>query len=116
MTLPELPLHEQHCRPLGPTHALDHAAAESALARLDAGWRIAGTESALALEREFRLSDFAAALALANAIGALAEAEDHHPDLELGWGRLRVRWTTHSAGGLTLNDFICAAKIDRLPP
>jgi 4a-hydroxytetrahydrobiopterin dehydratase len=108
------PLHEQHCRPQGPEHALGRAAAEALLARLEPGWRLVGIETALSLEREFRLADFSAALALANAIGALAEVEDHHPDLELGWGRLRVRWSTHSAGGLTLNDFICAARCDRL--
>jgi hypothetical protein len=56
----------------------------------------------------------AGALRLANEIGALAEKEWHHPDLELGWGRVVVSIQTHAVGGLTLNDFVLAAKIDRL--
>ena len=68
------------------------------------------------LEREYRLPDFAAGLALVNRIGALAEAQDHHPDLLLAWGRVRITVWTHSVGGLSLNDFILAAHIDRLAP
>jgi 4a-hydroxytetrahydrobiopterin dehydratase len=51
-----------------------------------------------------------------NAIGALAEAEDHHPELLLAWGRVELRLWTHTVGGLSRNDFILAAHIDRLPP
>ena len=65
--------------------------------------------------REWKLPDFAAALALANRIGALAEDQAHHPDLELGWGRLVATLYTHKIDGLAEADFILAAKIDRLP-
>jgi 4a-hydroxytetrahydrobiopterin dehydratase len=58
--------------------------------------------------------NFADALRFVNRIGELAESEGHHPDLLLGWGRVKVYIWTHAAGGLTKNDFILAAKISRL--
>lgn len=64
--------------------------------------------------RDFRFDDFAAALAFTNALGWMAERENHHPDLELGWGYLRVRFATHDVDGLSRNDFICAAKASAL--
>lgn len=68
------------------------------------------------LVRDLVLADFKAALALTAAVGELAEAEGHHPDLHLtGYKRLRIETTTHSVGGLSRNDFILAAKVDRLP-
>jgi 4a-hydroxytetrahydrobiopterin dehydratase len=79
------------------------------LAELD-GWTIEGGKH---LVRRWKLADFKAALAFVNRIGAIAEREDHHPDIELGWGRVAVELWTHTAGGLTENDFIVAAKIDR---
>jgi 4a-hydroxytetrahydrobiopterin dehydratase len=67
------------------------------------------------LRREFKFPDFATALAFVNRIGAEAEAQGHHPDLELGWGRVVVTIWTHKIDGLVEADFILAAKIDRLP-
>lgn len=66
------------------------------------------------LERRFKFKDFVTALEFVNKIGALAEAEGHHPDLELGWGRVVVKLMTHKIRGLSYNDFILAAKIDLL--
>jgi 4a-hydroxytetrahydrobiopterin dehydratase len=66
------------------------------------------------LSREYRFSDFAGALAFVNRIGEVAEAEGHHPDLELGWGRVGVKIFTHAIDGLTESDFVLAAKIERL--
>jgi 4a-hydroxytetrahydrobiopterin dehydratase len=66
------------------------------------------------LEREFRFKDFRSALEFANRVGALADAEDHHPDLHVAWGKVGVVLWTHVAGGLTENDFILAARIDAL--
>lgn len=66
------------------------------------------------LARTFVLKDFKEALELANKIGAIAEAEGHHPDLTLGYGNLGVELTTHAIGGLSENDFIVAAKIDEI--
>jgi 4a-hydroxytetrahydrobiopterin dehydratase len=58
--------------------------------------------------------DFAGALAFVNAVGALAEAADHHPNIYMRWDTVTLRLTTHSAGGLTEKDFALAAEIDRL--
>ena len=66
------------------------------------------------LVKNYRFPDFATALAFVNRVGALAEAEDHHPDIELGWGRVALKIWTHSIGGLSRNDFILAAKIDEI--
>lgn len=66
------------------------------------------------ISREFKVKNFLEALALANAIGALAEEEGHHPDLLVAWGKLGVELSTHAIGGLSNNDFILAAKIDAL--
>ena len=66
------------------------------------------------LEREFKFKDFKEALAATNQIGALAEEEGHHPDLNLGWGKLKVTLWTHAVKGLSKNDFILAAKINHL--
>ena len=49
-----------------------------------------------------------------NAVAWIAKSEGHHPDLEVGYERCVVQWSTHAVGGLTENDFICAAKVDRL--
>lgn len=65
------------------------------------------------LQREFRLPDFKSALQLTNTIGELADAENHHPDLLLSWGKVVVTLWTHSVGGLSENDFVLAAKIDQ---
>jgi 4a-hydroxytetrahydrobiopterin dehydratase len=66
------------------------------------------------IERRYRFANFREALALVDQIGALAEAEGHHPDLYVRWGEVRVYLWTHAIDGLTESDFIMAAKIDRL--
>ena len=66
------------------------------------------------LRRAYKFNNFDAALAFVNRVGALAETEGHHPDLHLSHGSLRVDLWTHAAGGLTENDFVLAAKIDRI--
>ena len=75
-------------------------------------WRVVDDHH---IVREWTLKDFAAALELANRIGALAEDQGHHPDLQLGWGRLVATLYTHKIDGLAQADFVLAAKIDRLP-
>ncbi|MCC6862064.1 MAG: 4a-hydroxytetrahydrobiopterin dehydratase [Bryobacterales bacterium] len=65
------------------------------------------------LLRTFQFPDFKSALAFVNRAGAVAEAEGHHPDLLLSWGRVEARIYTHSVNGLTESDFILAAKLDR---
>lgn len=81
-------------------------------AQLHPDWRIVDAHH---LQREWRFADFASALAFVNRLGALAEQQGHHPDIELAWGRVAVTVWTHAIDGLTESDFILAAKIDRLP-
>ena len=73
-------------------------------------WKVEATE----VRREFTFKTFNAAFGLATRIALLAESQNHHPELEVGWGRLVVHLATHSVGGLSRNDFIMAARIDRL--
>jgi 4a-hydroxytetrahydrobiopterin dehydratase len=77
-------------------------------------WTVVEREGIPRLERTFRLRDFAAALALTDRIGALAEAEGHHPALLTEWGRVTVGWWSHKIRGLHRNDFVMAAKTDQL--
>jgi 4a-hydroxytetrahydrobiopterin dehydratase len=81
------------------------------LERLGDGWEASGIHH---LEKEYRFLNFVDALRFVNQVGELAEADGHHPDLLLGWGRVKVYLWTHAAGGLTKNDFILAAKIGAL--
>jgi 4a-hydroxytetrahydrobiopterin dehydratase len=67
------------------------------------------------LSKTYKLPDFKEALQLANRIGEIAEREDHHPDIYLAWGKVRVEIWTHKINGLTESDFILAAKIDEIP-
>jgi 4a-hydroxytetrahydrobiopterin dehydratase len=87
--------------------ALEAGEARTLLALLP-GW----TETDGAIAREFRFRDFDETMAFVNRVAAMANAEDHHPRMEVEYARCRVLWSTHSAGGLTRNDFICAAKTD----
>ena len=82
-----------------------------ALHRQVPGWQVIDDHH---LQRLFRFPDFASALAFVNRVGAVAEQEQHHPDISLGWGRAEITTYTHSIGGLSENDFILAAKIDRV--
>ena len=69
---------------------------------------------ALALVRSFRFPDFHHTMAFVNAVAWIAHEADHHPDLTVGYNRCQVRWSTHSAGGLTPKDLACAAQVDAL--
>jgi 4a-hydroxytetrahydrobiopterin dehydratase len=104
-------LAEQHCTPRrGPDDRLPAAEVATLLEELPE-WRIAADGL---IEREYRFPDFAAAMAFAQRVAAMAEAENHHPELIIGYGRCTVRYHTHDVGGLSLNDLICAARADQL--
>jgi 4a-hydroxytetrahydrobiopterin dehydratase len=81
------------------------------LARLN-GWQL--DESGKEISRSFEFKNYYQSMAFVNALAWIAHREDHHPDLEVGYKRVRVRFSTHAIGGLSENDFICAAKIDAL--
>ena len=78
------------------------------------GWQIETRDAVAQLEKSFTFSNFAQALAFTNAVGALAEAADHHPALLTEWGKVTVTWWTHTLAGLHHNDFIMAARTSAL--
>lgn len=77
-------------------------------------WEVGERDGVAMLAREFAFPDFRQALDFAVAVGELAEREQHHPDLHVAWGRVRVETWTHKIRGLHRNDFILAAKIDAI--
>ena len=77
-------------------------------------WQIVERDTIPRLERQFGFANFAEALAFTQQVGALAEAEAHHPALLTEWGKVTVAWWTHKIKGLHRNDFIMAAKTDQL--
>ncbi len=104
---------DRHCQPCkGDESAMTPAQARAALTSVAAHWRLSA--DGRSIECEFKFSDFYHTMSFVNALAHIANTEDHHPDLQLGYNYCRVRYSTHSVGGLSDNDFICAAKIDRL--
>ncbi len=75
------------------------------------GWRVIGEHH---LEREFKFQDFRAALDFTNRVGELAEQQNHHPDIYLAWGKVKLTLWTHKIDGLTESDFVFAAKVNKL--
>ena len=84
--------------------------AERLLGELGEGWAL---NAAGHLQRDFAFGNFVMALDFANRVGAIAEEENHHPDLQVAWGRCTVEIWTHKISGLTESDFVFAAKVDR---
>jgi 4a-hydroxytetrahydrobiopterin dehydratase len=74
------------------------------------GWELADGEIA----RTFKFGDYYETIAFVNAVAWVSHREDHHPDLEVGYNKCRVRYSTHSIGGISENDLICAAKVQAL--
>lgn len=78
-------------------------------------WEVLEKENEeLYITKEFTFKDFNDALEFVNKVGDIAEAEGHHPDIELGWGRVKIILTTHAISGLSQNDFILAVKINNI--
>lgn len=90
---------------------LDEAKAALADAQLD-GWRLAGDGKMIS--RSFDFENYYPTMAFVNAVAFMAHKEDHHPDMEVGYNKVVVRYQTHAIGGLSENDLICAAKVNRL--
>lgn len=93
----------------GEAARLDDGQAAALLADLP-GWGRAGDEIA----KTFDFKNYHETMAFVNATAWVSHREDHHPDLEVGYNKCRVRYSTHAVGGLSENDFICAAKIEAL--
>jgi 4a-hydroxytetrahydrobiopterin dehydratase len=102
------------CKPCeGGMPALTGAQARQLLAQISSAWVL--TDDVHAIRREFRFRDFYRTMSFVNALAHVANIEDHHPDLEVGYNTCRVTYTTHAIGGLSENDFVCAAKVDLIP-
>jgi 4a-hydroxytetrahydrobiopterin dehydratase len=84
------------------------------LEQLHTDWTLSADNKSIS--RTFRFKNYYQTLAFVNALAWIAHGEDHHPDLEVGYNRCLVRYSTHTVGGLSENDFICAARIDALLP
>jgi 4a-hydroxytetrahydrobiopterin dehydratase len=101
------------CAPCeGGVPPLTRAKATALRKQLHKDWRISA--DAKSLQRSLKFKDFYRTMSFVNAAAHVANTEDHHPDMEIGYDYCRITYTTHSIGGLSQNDFICAAKLDRL--
>ncbi|WP_018862823.1 MULTISPECIES: 4a-hydroxytetrahydrobiopterin dehydratase [unclassified Thioalkalivibrio] len=106
-------LKTKHCQACeGFTEPMSREDAERGLGQLDSHWGI--DEAGRSIQRSFKFKNFHETMAFVNAVAWIAHVEDHHPDLAVGYNRCSVQFSTHAVGGLTENDFICAARIDAL--
>jgi 4a-hydroxytetrahydrobiopterin dehydratase len=105
-------LKQKHCKPCeGGVCPIPTAEAKDTLTEVP-GWDLneAGTE----IERIFNFKNYYETVSFVNAVAWIAHREDHHPDIAFGYKRCTVRYSTHAIGGLSENDFICAAKVNDL--
>jgi 4a-hydroxytetrahydrobiopterin dehydratase len=103
-------LADKTCSKGGSVPPLKALRSRELLKELGQGWKLNGKGH---LERRYTFKDFAQALAFVNKVGAVAEAEGHHPDLSLAWGKCKVEIWSHKIKGLTESDFVLAAKAER---
>ena len=107
-----IPLSRAHCiARRGSEHKLPQARVRELLPEIP-GWEL--VEDGHALSKTFRFDDYYRTIAFVNALAFIANREDHHPDLSVHYDRCVVRFSTHDVGGLSENDFICAAKAELL--
>lgn len=102
-------LAQRHCQPLEGQLPMTGAEIDAHL-RTAPGWALRDG----AIEKIYTFDDYHRTMAFVNALAWIAHAEDHHPDLGVSYSRCTVRFNTHSVGGISINDFICAAKVDAL--
>ena len=103
----------RRCKPCeGGAPPLEASVAEQLLPALHNDWAIAADGKSMA--RMFKFANYQQTISFVNAVAWIAEKEDHHPDLTVTYGKVEILYTTHAVGGLSENDFICAAKIDHL--
>lgn len=106
-------LSEKRCLPCeGGVQPLTSKEAHDYLKQLHHNWKL--NAAATQIERSYNFENYYFTMAFVNAVAWIAHQENHHPDLEVGYNRCRICFSTHAIGGLSENDFICAAKIDRL--
>ena len=106
-------LTEQKCQACeGGTPPLEPGEVQAMMDRLHTDWAV--SDDGRIIHRTFKFKNYYHTIAFVNALAWIANTEDHHPDLEVGYNRCLVQYSTHAIGGLSRNDFICAAKIDAL--
>lgn len=106
-------LAEKRCKPCeGGVQPLTREQCEELLEALDPAWSLG--DDGLSIARGFEFPAYDRTLGFANAVAWIAITEDHHPVITIEYGRCHVSYTTHAINGLSDNDFICAAKIDRV--
>jgi 4a-hydroxytetrahydrobiopterin dehydratase len=106
-------LNKEHCESCeGIGQALNAEQIKNLITQLDKNWQV--QDDYKEIKRSFSFHNFYETMAFVNAIAWIANKENHHPDLEVGYNYCHVRFTTHALKGLTPNDFICAAKVDSL--
>lgn len=106
-------LHEAHCEACeGQEAALEAEQVRTLMAPLDPRWSM--NTSQQRLEASFQFKNYYQTMAFLNAVAFIANREDHHPDIQFGYNTVEMHWQTHSVGGISRNDLICAAKVDRL--
>ena len=104
-------LSEKKCVPCeGGVPPFTKQEAKKYLCKLKRGWKLVDNK----LEKEFRFKNFVQSMGFANQVALIAQAEDHHPEIEISYSKVEIELYTHSIGGLSENDFILAAKIDEL--
>jgi 4a-hydroxytetrahydrobiopterin dehydratase len=103
------PLVAQHCQPLEGQPPLGDDDIQAYLTQAP-GWSLVGSH----IQKRFDFANYHQTMAFVNAVAWIAHAEDHHPDLLVSYDRCTVRFNTHSVAGISVNDFICAAKVDAL--
>ena len=106
-------LTEKHCSnnaDLAPK--LDDTEAESLLSSIEGGWQLDLDQQLLS--RQFEFKNYYQTMAFANVVAWIAHQQDHHPDMTISYRHCHIFYTTHSVKGLSINDFICAARIDAL--
>ncbi len=106
-------LSEIKCEPCqGGMNAMEMAEVLDYMSSIDPAWQYQEEKQLVA--RSFKFKNFAKTMFFVNAVAHLADQQGHHPDVSFGYNYCRVKFTTHEAGGLTINDFICAKKVDEL--
>jgi 4a-hydroxytetrahydrobiopterin dehydratase len=111
---PATDLITRKCQPCeGGVAALSLSEARTLMQQLAGEWQLA--PDGKSIRREWKFRNFYHAMSFVNAVAHIANTEDHHPDIEAGYGYCRLKYSTHAIGGLSDNDFICAAKVDAIP-
>lgn len=96
----------------GDTPVLDTATINKHLASIDSDWQLNNDQTEI--KRDFQFKNYGQCMAFTNAVAWLAFKEGHHPDMIVSYNRCMVKFTTHAINALSENDFICAAKVDKL--